>query len=226
MARLIALEGIDGSGKGTQAARLSGELCRLGRSCRLWSFPRYRDSRFGQKIGEFLNGHYGALDQVHPVLVSLLFAGDRLEARPQLLESLASCDVVLCDRYVPSNIAHQAAKASGATRTELIRWIEFVEYELHALPRPDLVLWLDMPVEEAQQLIATKSKRAYTDAAADLQEADAGYLGEVRAVYAELAQSNPSWLRVACVEHGRVRTADEIAVELLQAVLYCPERGA
>jgi dTMP kinase len=219
VARLVALEGIDGSGKGTQAARLSAELGRRGRSCRLWSFPRYQESHFGRQIADFLNGRFGALNQVHPTLVSLLFAGDRLEARPQLLESLMSADVVLCDRYVPSNIAHQGAKVSGAARTELIRWVEYVEYELFALPRPDLVIWLDMPVREAQQLIARKSQRSYTAAAADLHEADAHYLADVRSVYAELAATNPGWITIAGVDHGRVRTADEVAAELLPTVL-------
>lgn len=219
VARLIALEGIDGSGKGTQAARLHAELTQRGRSCQLWSFPRYQHSRFGKQIGDFLNGRFGALDQVHPTLASLLFAGDRLEARPQLLDSLQSHDVVICDRYVPSNIAHQSAKAQGEQRAELIRWIEFVEYELFALPRTDLVLWLDMPVPEAQRLIAFKSKRAYTDAAADLHEANPQYLNDVRTVYTHLAETNPAWIRVPCVVQERLRTADEIGEEILRTAL-------
>lgn len=219
MARLIAVEGIDGSGKGTQSARLCEQLTQRGVRCRLWSFPRYQDTRFGTQVAAFLNGKFGALDDVHPVLVSLLFAGDRLETRPQLLDSLASSDIVLCDRYVPSNIAHQAAKADGPERDALIRWIETVEYDIYALPRPDLVLWLDMPVAQAQQLIAQKAKRNYTDRAADLQEADAHYLERVRTVYAELAQRDPNWVTVQPIGPAGLRAPDDVAAELLQAVL-------
>ena len=219
MAKLIALEGIDGSGKGTQAELLAARLAERGHSCRLWSFPRYQATQFGRQIGAFLNGQFGSLDQVHPVLVSLLFAGDRLETRALLLESLATCDIVLCDRYVPSNIAHQGAKVDVAERAELIRWVEYVEYDLFALPRPDLVLWLDIPVAHAQKLIARKSKRAYTDRAADLQEADGLYLDRVREVYLELAATEANWMTVQPVNENGLRAPEEIAADLLAAAM-------
>lgn len=216
MARLIAIEGIDGSGKGTQATRLCSALAARGWRCKLWSFPRYRDTRFGAQIGAYLNGKFGALHEVHPLLAALLFAGDRLESRGLLLQSLTEHDVVLCDRYVPSNIAHQGAKLHGAERTELMQWIESLEYEVYALPRPDMVLWLDMPVAQAQELIARKAKRDYTERAADLQEADAAYLEQVRSVYAELA-SDTAWVKVAAVGAAGLRPPEEITAELLAA---------
>ena len=107
MGRLIAIEGIDGSGKGTQAQRLAQSLEAGGESVRLLSFPRYEQTAFGRRIGHFLNGRYGQLDQVDPLLVSLLYAGDRFESKGVLLDAIAGCDVVVLDRYVPSNIAHK-----------------------------------------------------------------------------------------------------------------------
>jgi len=214
VARLIALEGIDGSGKGTQAALLHAALQRAGHECALLSFPRYQQTQFGRKIGDFLNGKYGTLDQVHPVLVSLLFAGDRLESKPLIEQSLARCEFVICDRYVPSNMAHQAAKAPATEREELLSWIEFVEYELYRLPRADAVIWLDMPVPAAQELILRKQKRAYTDRAADLQEADATYLEQVRQVYARLATRDATWRRIDCCADGRIRETDDVAAEI------------
>jgi dTMP kinase len=219
MGQLIALEGIDGSGKGTQAARLQRFLAEQGYGCRMWSFPRYGATQFGAQIAAYLNGRFGALHEVHPVLVSLLFAGDRLETRADLLASLAEADVVLCDRYVPSNIAHQGAKLEGSARSEVIRWIEFVEYELFALPRADLVLWLDMPVEHAQALIARKGQRDYTQHAADLQEADGAYLEQVRSVYAELAAHDATWISVPAVGANGLRPVDEVADELARTVI-------
>ena len=72
---LIAIEGIDGSGKGTQARRLVDQLASEDVTTALLSFPRYDDTRFGSLIGDYLNGRYGNLEQVHPMLASLLFAG-------------------------------------------------------------------------------------------------------------------------------------------------------
>lgn len=214
MAFLVAVEGIDGSGKGTQAARLVENLRRRGLQAELISFPRYEFTQFGRKIGDFLNGRFGELDQVHPLLVSLLFAGDRLESRPLLLDLCARADVVVCDRYVASNAAHQGAKAQGTERRELLQWIEFVEYQQHQLPRADLTIWLDVPVHVAQDLIQRKSQRSYTDRAADLQEADASYLQRVREVYQELASADATWQRIHAVENGQLRSLEEIAGEV------------
>lgn len=210
MALLIVVEGIDGSGKGTQARRLYERLIATGRRAQLISFPRYQETLFGRAIGDFLNGRFGELDEVSPFLASLLYAGDRFESRAFLLDALASNDVVVCDRYVPSNIAHQGAKLSGEERLELIEWIRRIEFEIYQLPRPDLVLLLDLPAVQAQKLIALKQKRDYTDRAADLQEADAGYLEQVRQVYLELARDEANWTTVECLAGGELRSIDDI----------------
>lgn len=218
MASLIAIEGIDGAGKGTQALRLTEALRDAGRSVELISFPRYAETSFGRKIGEFLNGRFGTLDQVSPFLAALLYAGDRFESKPVLSAALHEHDVVVLDRYVASNIAHQCAKLEGPEREELRRWIEHLEFELYGLPRPDLTILFDLSATDAQQLIARKQQRNYTDKAADLQEADAGYLARVREVYLELSQENPHWQRVPVTEGDRVRAIDSIAGDVLERV--------
>ena len=211
---LVAIEGIDGSGKGTQAKRLHERLRAEGVRAALIGFPRYSETLFGRAIGDFLNGRFGALDQVDPLLVSLLYAGDRLESRELLRRALADNEVVVLDRYVPSNLAHQGAKRSGAERQRLIEWIEQVEYGIYHLPRADLVILLDVPVETAVRLIGHKQKRDYTDRAADLQEADGTYLAEVRDVYLELSRSRPEWQRLECVRGGELRSVEEIGEEI------------
>jgi dTMP kinase len=215
---LIAIEGIDGSGKGTQAALLKDRLISAGFRTELLSFPRYRQTAFGHQIGCFLNGQFGSLDQVHPLLASLLFAGDRWESRSLILDAIARHDVVVCDRYVASNIAHQAAKRTGAERDALRDWIEQLEFGIYQLPRPSLTVWLDLPVAVARQLIEKKSRRTYTDKAADLQEADGDYLQQVREVYAELSARNPNWLRIDELLRGELRSIEEIAAEVFRAV--------
>lgn len=218
VAVLIAIEGIDGSGKGTQAARLKDTLLSDGLRVALLSFPRYQQTRFGRAIGEFLNGRFGSLDEVHPQLASLLFAGDRFESKPVLEAALREHDVVVCDRYIASNMAHQAAKLDEPERTELIRWIAQIEAEVYALPRPDLTLLLDVPARTAQQLIARKAARDYTDKPADLQEADADYLQRVRGVYLDLAEQDDTWCRINGLAGETIRPIDEIAAELARIV--------
>lgn len=220
MGRLIAIEGIDGSGKGTQAALLRDALIADGRQTALLSFPRYQHTFFGQRIGEYLNGRYGGLADVHPFLVSLLYAGDRLESRALLLQTLDTHDVVILDRYVASNIAHQCAKLPEDQQLELENWIEHIEFDLNRLPRPDITFMLDLPARSAQQLIARKAQRSYTDQAADLQEADADYLERVRGVYLRLAAREPTWRKIAVEESHRIREVGEISGEIL---LKCRE---
>lgn len=215
---LIALEGIDGSGKGTQAALLNEHLKQAGVRTKLLSFPRYQETAFGREIGRFLNGEFGGLDQVHPLLASLLFAGDRYESRDLIFSALAEHDVVICDRYVASNIAHQAAKRTGDERRQLIDWIERLEFDIYQLPQPQLTIWLDVPVAMAQELIARKTKRSYTDQKADLQEADGNYLQRVADVYADLAKSQPGWHRIACVTDGKLRVVDNIAADVFSLI--------
>ncbi len=222
MALLVAIEGIDGSGKGTQSALLCEHLRQRGVSAALLSFPRYEQTRFGAAIGAFLNGQFGDLDSVHPQLASLLFAGDRFESKDVILEAAQAHDVVVFDRYVASNIAHQAAKLDGPNRAELMRWIESIEYDVYKLPHPDATVLLDLPATAAQQLIATKAARSYTDKAADLQEADTGYLERVRQVYLSLADQNPHWVRIDCMANDAIRSLESIAEEVQ---LFVTERS-
>lgn len=217
MSVLIAIEGIDGSGKGTQAARLEAHLKAQGRKCTLLSFPRYQQTGFGRKIGDFLNGKFGSLDAVHPLLVSLLFAGDRFESRHMIRRAMAENDVLIFDRYVASNVAHQGAKIAAAERQELIEWIKRLEYEIYELPAANLTLFLDVDVQQAQQLIAAKARRTYTEKAADLQEADAQYLQKVRDVYLQLTL-DPGWKRISCVDAKGIRLIDQITSDIIVAV--------
>ena len=217
MALLVVIEGIDGSGKGTQSARLRDRLRARGLRAGLLSFPRYDATFFGQRIGDFLNGRFGQLNEVDPFLASLLYAGDRLESKAELTRLLATNDVLVLDRYVPSNIAHQAGKRTGEQRRELADWIEKIEYDLFGLPRPDLVVLLDIPTKDSQELIAKKEQRSYTTQAADIQEADTDYLSRVRSAYRELAAER-GWSIVSVVHQQAIRSMEDITAEIEQLV--------
>ncbi|NCS83295.1 thymidylate kinase, partial [Candidatus Saccharibacteria bacterium] len=105
----IAIEGGDGSGKGTQTELLERNRISLGKNVLRISFPQY-EKPSSYYSAEYLEGNYGGIDEVHPDLASLAFAVDRLAAKQDILDSLARGDDVLLDRYVASNLAHQGAK--------------------------------------------------------------------------------------------------------------------
>src|ERR1700676_61828 len=102
--KFIALEGIDGAGKRTQSQLLGSALNARGIACAPFSFPRY-GSTFGRLISGFLNGQFGALETIDAHFSSLLYAGDRFEAKHELEDTLASGSTILADRYVASNLA-------------------------------------------------------------------------------------------------------------------------
>jgi len=215
---LLALEGIDGSGKGTQAARLAETAGANGYSVATFSFPLYDDNPFSRAVADYLNGEFGAADEVHPELAGLLYAGDRYHARPRIVEALAHNDLVVCDRYVASNAAHQGAKLEGDERRRLLAWLDEVEYGEFALPRPQIVVLLDAPVALARELVAKKAARGYTTLEADIHEADAAHSRATREVYLELAERDGWHVVRAEGDGGEPRAVDEIAGEVWAAV--------
>lgn len=218
MGKLLALEGIDGAGKGTQAARVVEAARSRGFGVASFSFPTYDGNPFSRAVADYLNGEFGTADEVHPELAALLYAGDRFHALPQLVDALERNDLVVCDRYVASNAAHQGAKLDGEARQRLLDWLDEVEYGEFGLPRPALVVLLDAPVALARELVGRKAARGYTTMEADIHEADADHSGATRDVYLELARRG-SWRIVSTAnDEGEPRDVDEIAGEVWAAV--------
>src|SRR6266700_1456364 len=111
-------------------------------------FPQY-DSWFGRMVGQFLNGELGNLDAVDPHFSALLYAGDRFEAKPQMESALQEGKIVLVDRYIGSNLAHQTARVPAENRVALRGCIEQFEYGLFGLLWCDLIFYLRVPASEA-----------------------------------------------------------------------------
>ena len=219
MAALIAIEGIDGAGKGTQAGRLVSSLRDSGLKVDTLQFPRYSATTFGSAIGDFLNGRFGALNEVHPQLAAVLYAGDRYESRTVLMRMMEENDVVVLDRFVGSNLAHQSAKLEGDARTALIEWIEKIEFEVFALPRPVLTILIDMSSQMSRELVSRKAARDYTTQEADLQESDLPYLDKVRRCYLALAHSRLDWRTVHGLNDDEsLKSIDEVGDEILAIV--------
>ena len=216
--KFIVFEGIDGSGKRTQLEMLAGALERKGIAYSRIGFPQY-GGFFGKLVARFLNGDFGPLDAVDPHFSALLYAGDRLEAKPSIESTLAEGKSLLADRYVGSNLAHQGSRVAKENRREFFGWLKQLEYGIYALPAEDMVIYLRVPVAEAYRLIANKAPREYTNLRRDLLEADLGHLDAASRVYDELSQQ-PHWVRVECFDTGvqAIRSPAAIHEEILAAV--------
>jgi dTMP kinase len=216
--KLIAIEGIDGSGKQTQLRLLELELKSRGYSVYSTGFPQY-ESWFGKMVGQFLNGNLGPLDKVDPHFSALLYAGDRFEAKGKILAALNRGMIVLADRYVASNLAHQTARVPAEKRSEFLSWIENLEYGIYDLPREDLVLYLRVPPHEAQSLVKKKPSRSYTDAKQDILEASIRHLEDAADMYDSLSRQSP-WATIQCYDatRGEMRLPEQISADILSAV--------
>ena len=212
--RLVAIEGIDGSGKGTQS-RLLAEALRRDHTVAELTFPQYEQTRFGKQIRRMLAGEFGPLDHLPPELTALLFAGDRFESADRLADLLSDHEVVVCDRYVASNAAHQAGRLTEPRRAQLLDFLDWLEHDRYQLPRADATVLLDLPSEVAIENIRRRS--ATTGRAIDLAERDAAHLEQTASVYRETAATQ-GWLVVRCDDDGTMLGRAQIAAQIEAAV--------
>ena len=220
---LIVLEGLDGAGKSTQRDMISQHLAADGLQVDHLHFPRYDASVFGGMIGAFLRGDYGKIDQVDPHLVALLFAEDRHEAAADLRSRLEQGRCVILDRYVYSNIAYQGAKAGSESAAEEMReWIFNLEYNHFGIPKPDLNLFLDVPISFVDDKLHNAregSERDYLEGKSDIHEADIAFQKRVRDMYRIQASKDPHFIVVDCSdEQGRMLPPDDIFLKVKTVV--------
>jgi dTMP kinase len=216
--KLIAVEGIDGSGKRTQVELLTNALRQRGYAVQQTGFPKY-ESWFGKMVGQFLDGQFGDLEGVDPRFAALLYAGDRLEAKPDLDAALHNGEIVIADRYVASNLAHQGARCPREKREEFITWVRHLEYEIYGLPKEHLVIYLRVSPVQSQKMVLQKAARNYTSATHDLLESNLQHLEGAADVFDSLAKHAP-WTTIQCFDSLRddMRTPDAISAEILSAV--------
>ena len=219
---LIVLEGLDGAGKSTQVKRLKTYLETLPQGLDYIHFPRYESPVYGGLITRFLKGEFGENGQVHPQLVALLFAEDRRAAADDIRRSLAAGKNVLLDRYVYSNIAYQGAKTGTPEEAESLReWIFNTEYQEFGIPRPDLNLFLDVPLSFVEEQLKAQREghdRDYLQGGKDIHEQDIRFQERVRDMYRRQCELDPNFIRIDCSdEQGRMLPADTIAA-MIQAV--------
>ena len=220
---LVVLEGLDGAGKSTQVRKLKEYLESVFGSLEYIHFPRYDAPVYGELISRFLRGDFGSNETVHPQLVALLFAEDRHGAAPGMKRVLANGGTVLLDRYVYSNIAYQCAKLKNSEEAaDLREWIFNTEYGDFDLPRPDLNIFLDVPIGFVESKLKSQrggSDREYLEGAQDIHEADIQFQIKVRDMYREQCRRDPKFIRVDCSdEKGEMLPPDAI-FEKVKAVV-------
>ncbi len=210
--RLITIEGIDGAGKGTQVALLVTRLELEGHAIALFDFPQYKKPP-AWYVEQYLNGKYGSLETIGPHLGSFFFMLDRHAAAVNIRDALHCGKMVVCNRYVGSNLAHQGGKiADSGKRHAFFKWNDIVEYQTHGIPVPDINPVLFIPPEASRTLVLQKARRAHLEGKdLDLHEADINHLRQTYTVYRELVDMFPDkYVPVECFEDGRHLSPQEI----------------
>lgn len=215
--KLIVFEGTDGSGKSTQFRMARGAMDRDGIEFRSIVFPRYQEES-SALVRLYLSGAFGSRpSDVNAYAASAFYAVDRYAGYKQDWGKwYEDGGLTISDRYVTSNAVHQASKLPPEEREEFLQWLADFEYGRLGLPRPDLVLWLDMPVELAVENL--RRREADTHTHADVHEADTGYLRACCGSAAQAAQFY-GWRRVECAgADGGLRSAEDIHGEVMALI--------
>lgn len=220
MGIFVTLEGGDGSGKGTQSKLLVERLRKeIGDELVLhMSFPQHGEPS-SYYADQFLNGAYGSITDVHPDLASLTYALDRYAASSKLREHLDKPNsVVVSDRYVGSNLAHNGSKFhDDKSRHEYYERQMQTEYGILGIPMPDINIILLVSTENAQSNVDKKAARAYTSLKRDIHEQDANHLDRTKSAYHELALLYPDrFTSIDCMKaDGTMRSIEDIHAEIV-----------
>ena len=220
---LIVLEGLDGAGKSTQVKMLREYLEKKSSRLTYIHFPRYDAPVYGSLIGEFLRGGFGKIDEVHPKLVALLYAEDRHGAVPGIMDGLKNGGTVLLDRYVYSNLAYQCAKMPDTESAEQLReWIINTEFGDFAEPRPDINIFLDVPISFVEESLHRSRKgadRDYLEGKADIHESNIDFQRKVRAMYLRQAEVDKTLTVVECGDENGAMLPPEAIFEKIKALV-------
>lgn len=218
MGKLILIEGTDCSGKETQSKLLKNKIEKDKKTCVYFSFPNY-DSPTGKIVGgpylgkeEISHSYFseGAVN-VNPKVASLYFAADRLYNLETLKKLLKENDYVILDRYTYSNMAHQGGKEKNKNkRCEIYDFIYELEFNLLNLIKPDLVIFLHMPLKYAIEL--RKNRESL-----DEHEKSSNHLKMAETSYLEL-KDRYNFKYVSCIKNNKIRSIDDINEEIYDLI--------
>lgn len=216
MGKLIVIEGLDGSGKSTQLDILCRNLTKLGKENRKVSFPDY-DSDSSALVKMYLSGKFGSKpDDVNAYASSLFYAVDRFASfKTDWGEFYNNGGVIVSGRYTTSNAIHQTSKMPESEWKNFLDWLYDLEYNKVAIPKPDLVIFLDMPIEVSQKLLS--NRYGGNESLKDIHESDTDYLNACRKAARFVAEYSDFKI-ISCAENGSPRSIEDISKDLLNAV--------
>ncbi len=205
--KIIVFEGLDSSGKATQAALLEEKLKEKNIKTKLYSFPRY-NSFFGKLIAKYLKGEFGLKEEIPEEFVSLLYSLDRYEIKKEIEEKLKNGFTLIMDRYYTSNFGFQTAKFTEKNEKKMfLDWLKKIESKM---PAPDLVFFLDVPMEFSQKLMDSRKQKDYMNEKKDIHEKDLSYQKKVRDIFLELCEKEEKWVKLDCVLREKLKSKEEI----------------
>ena len=220
MGILIAIDGVDSSGKQTQTELLYDRLKNEGIKVRMISFPAY-DKPSSTLVKEYLSGDYGKNpEDVNAYAASALFAADRFSTfRKDWKKDYDEGVVIIADRYVSSNMIHQAGKFSDEDEKNcFLNWLEDLEFKKFELPVPDVTVFLDMPTEYGIKLMEKRNNKITGEEQKDIHESDKNYL-EASYKNAFYVAQKFGWDKVSCVNNGEIKTINEINDEIYKIII-------
>ena len=214
---IIAFEGIDGSGKETQSKIFCEYLKSIGKDFIYMDFPAYNKTFFSKEIIKYLNKEYGNMDDINPKFIAMLYAGDRLELKDKINNGLKQNKIIVCNRYTPSNIAHQVIKVEEEEKEDLRNWINKLESDIFKIPKYDYIVFLDVPFSTSDKMVERKTKREYTSKDKDIHEENEPYMRKVYNEYQTLSLAK-NWIKISCMQDGNIKDVDSIAKDILDNI--------
>lgn len=210
--KLIVIDGLDGSGKATQTKLLLHRLVKEGYKTAVTDFPQYYTSFFGKMVGRYLAGEFGTIKQVSPYLASILFAADRWQARDKMEKWLTEGRIIISNRYVSANQIHQAGKIRGRKeKDKFLAWLQKMEFQVFGIPKPNLIIFLNVPVRIGQRLVIKKGTRGYIGGVKrDIHESSASHLTAAQQQIFELIKKHNNWKQIDCYKNRRLLSRQEI----------------
>jgi len=223
--KFIVVDGIDGSGKATQVELLTKKLEKDGYKVKKIDFPRYDTNFFGKLLGECLTGKYGNFIEVNPRIASVLYAADRWESSSNIKEWLDKGYIVIADRYVSSNQIHQGGKLKdNKSRSEFLKWLDQMEFDVFKIPRPDGIVFLHLPVKLSMELMEKRKKedpkkiRKYMEGKKDLAEEDFKHLEDSRKSAISIVKKNNNWCMIECSKNNEILSREEISAKIFSII--------
>ncbi|QQQ86727.1 deoxynucleoside kinase [Peptacetobacter hiranonis] len=217
--KLIIIEsGSDASGKATQSEELLKKLTADGYNVRKVEYPNYK-SESSTLVKMYLRGDFGKnADDVDAYIASTFFTADRYASfKTEWEEFYRSGGIVIADRYTTSNMVHQASKMEIEERDKYLDWLEDYEYNLFKIPRPDEVIFLNVPVDYSIKLMENRKNKFTGEDEKDIHESDKSYLRKTYNNSLYIADKY-NWKRVECVENEQLRTIEDISNEIYEIV--------